>query len=333
MNIFPAQYSTLSSLALKDFIVEKYGFQNVDCRLLVRNVSDTYILEGDGLKYILKIYRTTYRSLDEIKGEVELLNILKKEGVPVAYPIADLSGNQIQQFQAAEGIRYGVLFSFAQDKVIPIPNDEQLRIIGRNVAFMHNITSTCKLQHQRIVYDINSTLKQPLEIIKQRFTDMPQEYAFLKDLADKVITESDHFDTSVFSYGYCHYDLLPKNFHFDDHDNITFFDFDWMGEGFLVNDLMTFFVQLFFLVTLNAINREEADRMFSVFIEGYREKRTITENELKLTPYLGVMFWMYAFRFYEENYDDFSNTFLTPRFIKERVKLIKTWVEWYCKFS
>jgi Ser/Thr protein kinase RdoA (MazF antagonist) len=333
MNIFPAQYSTLSAVALKDFIAEKYGFQNIECRLLVRNVSDTYILEENGLKYILKIYRTTYRSLDEIQGEVELLNILKNEGAPVSYPIADLSGIQIQQFRAAEGIRYGVVFSFAQGKVVPVPNDKQLQIIGRNVALMHNITSTCKLRHQRMIYNVDTTLKQSLVIIKQRFAGMPEEYDFLKDLTDKVITESEHFDSSGFGYGYCHYDLLPKNFHFDDHDSITFFDFDWLGEGFLANDLMTFFVQLFFLASLNAISRDEADRMFSVFIEGYREKRTLTDDELKMIPYLGVMFWMYAFRFYEENYDDFSNTFLTPRFIKERVKLIKTWAEWYCKFS
>ncbi len=45
MNLFPTQYSTLSATALGDHIQNKYGFKNLVCRLLVRNVSDTYILE------------------------------------------------------------------------------------------------------------------------------------------------------------------------------------------------------------------------------------------------------------------------------------------------
>jgi Ser/Thr protein kinase RdoA (MazF antagonist) len=113
MTIFPTQYSTLSSAALKDHLEKQYGFQNMACRLLIRNVSDTYILEGAGVKYIFKIYRDNYRKLDEIAAEVELLNILKAGEARVAYPIADLQDKFIQQFQAAESIRNGVLFCFA----------------------------------------------------------------------------------------------------------------------------------------------------------------------------------------------------------------------------
>jgi len=35
-------------------------------------------------------------------------------------------------------------------------------------------------------------------------------------------------DVSAFSTGYCHFDFLPKNFHFDG-DSVTFFDFDFMA--------------------------------------------------------------------------------------------------------
>ncbi len=332
MERFPAQYSTLSASALKDYIQKQYGFGNLSCQLLVKNVSDTYILTHDREQYILKIYRRYYRTLDEIQGETELINILKLGGVPVSYPIIDLSGDYIQQFHAIEGIRYGILFSFAKGKVIFNPKDKQLNIIGRNIALMHNITSVCELQHNRIVYDEDSTLKKPLEIIKSRFAGLKQEYDCLQNLAQQVIERLKQFDTSGFSYGYCHYDLLPKNFHFDDNNNITFFDFDWAGKGFLVNDLMTFFIQLFFLVHFNAISKEEADEKMKTVVAGYREVRNLTTQELEMIPYLGVMFWIYAFGFYEENYDDFGIMFLTPKFIKERVALIKKWAEWYCKF-
>ena len=246
----------------------------ITCRLLTKNVSDTYLLQDADTKYILKVYRHGYRPLEEIKGEAELLNILKDGGVPVSYPVKDLSGNEIRSFNAAEGIRYGILFSFAIGKVALIPNDDQLRITGRNIAAMHNIMSACILQHERPVYDIYTTLERPLKLIADRFAGMPDQYAFLQDLADKVIKKLKQFDISGFSYGYCHYDLLPKNFHFDENNRITFFDFDWAGKGFLVNDLMTFYVQLFFLIHFQALTREEADACaHSMLLASYREQR------------------------------------------------------------
>ncbi|HZY36743.1 MAG TPA: phosphotransferase [Mucilaginibacter sp.] len=333
MHQFSAQYSTLSAIVLNDFIKHAYGFKQLTCRLLAKNVSDTYLLEDEESKYILKIYRHNYRPFDEIKGEAELLNILKDSGVSVSYPLKDLSGNEIQQFDAAEGIRYGILFTYASGEVVTIPDDDQLCIIGRTIAAMHDITSTCQLQYERPVYDVYSTLEKPLELVAGRFAGLPDQYAFLQDISAKVIKKLKQFDTSGFSYGYCHYDLLPKNFHFDDDNRITFFDFDWAGKGFLMNDLMTFRVQLAFLIHYQMMTTEEADRCFAVLIAAYREKRHVSDVELQIIPYLGVMFFMYGFRFYEENFDDFSIAFLTPRFIKDRVELIKKWGDWYCDFD
>jgi hypothetical protein len=55
MSIFPTQYSTLNASALGIYIAEKYGFTDLSCRLLIRNVSDTYILQDANDRYILKI--------------------------------------------------------------------------------------------------------------------------------------------------------------------------------------------------------------------------------------------------------------------------------------
>ncbi|WCT11630.1 phosphotransferase [Mucilaginibacter jinjuensis] len=332
MKTFPAQYSTLAASALKEHIEEVYGFRGLTCRLLVHNVSDTYILESEQAKYIFKVYRKDYRTLNEIKGEVELLNILKDNSIPVSYPLTDLAGKQIQYFKAIEGMRYGVLFTFATGKVVLNPDDEQLKIIGRTMALMHHATSTCKLKHERIIYDIYSTVRGPLKLIRSRFEDLSQEYTYLQDLGAKVVAKLDEYDLTRFSYGYCHYDLLPKNFHFDDDNNITIFDFDWAGKALLVNDVMTFMVQLFFMARHQMITKEEADHKLKILIEAYRENRSLSDPEIELIPYLGIMYWIHAFGFYEANYDDFAITFFTPRFIKERVELIKVWVEWYCKF-
>jgi len=106
MQIFPAQYSTLSAIALQDFLSKQYNLGEISCKLLMHNVSDTYLIRGLDQQFIFKIYRDAHRKADEIRAEVELLTILKNEEVSVAYPIANVEGDMLQAFNAAEGTRY-----------------------------------------------------------------------------------------------------------------------------------------------------------------------------------------------------------------------------------
>lgn len=329
MNIFPAQYSTLSSAALKSFLSGKYGLGEISCKLLIRNVSDTYILENSSSKYVFKIYRDAHRKWDEIKAEVELLNILDESGASVSYPFKDLYGEQLQEFNAAEGTRYGVLFSFAQGKVVYNLNDEQLAIIGREMATVHNITAELKLSHSRKYYDIDTTILRPLITIEPAFENLKDEFRYLADTATKVMKAFDKFDLSNFSYGYCHYDFLPKNFHFDKDNKLTFFDFDFAGEGYLANDIVSFYIHYFLEVNAGKMSREEAERCFLVFIAAYRETRNLSDEEIKAIGCLGFAFWIFYFGFHYENFDDWSNIFFNDNFIKSRVALIKKWVDWF----
>ncbi|WP_419700911.1 phosphotransferase enzyme family protein [Mucilaginibacter sp. NFX135] len=332
MTPFPAQYSTLSAPALKDYIATAYGINLINCKYLLRGVSDTYVLEAADSKYILKIYRDPHRSLSEIQGEVELLNMLKEYGANVSYPLVDIFGGQIQKFDAAEGSRYGIVLSYAGGKPVLDLSDEQLKTVGREMATVHNITSVVKLNYKRKAYTTDSTLIQPLKTLKPAFAELPGEYIYLKETVMQVIRKLNTFDTEKFSYGYCQYDFLPKNFHFDDNGGITFFDFDFAGQGHLANDLMSFFVHFFMHVFTGKLTDEEADRMYQVFIAAYREVRPVSDQEIKAIPYLGVGFWIFYLGFQYENFDDWSNPFFGPKFIKDRVSLIKVWVDKYCEF-
>jgi len=326
MNIFPAQYSTLSSAALKDSLEKSYLFKGMTCRLLIRNVSDTYILENSSSKYIFKIYRDAHRKLEEIKGEVELLNILARKGAKVSYPIKDRNGEQIQMFNAAEGIRYGVLFTYARGRVVNDMNAEQLDTLGREMAVIHNITSAIDLKYHRKGYSIDTTITQPLKTIKPAFNELEPEYAYLINTADKVIAKLGQFNLSGFSYGYCHYDFLPKNFHFSEDGDITFFDFDFAGKGYLANDITTFYIHYFLEVNFNKITQGGADNAFNVFLESYRKVRPLADDEIKAIPYLGFAFWVFYLGFQYENFDDWSNIFFGNKFLKDRVALIKKWM-------
>lgn len=333
MSIFPTQYSVLSAAALNNFLQHRYGFSNTTtCRLLIHNVSDTYVIESAGEKYIFKIYRDAHRKLDEIKGEAELLAILKNKGAKVSYPISDLEENLIQNFNAAEGTRYGILFSWAQGNPVYVLSNDQLKLLGQEMAVLHNITATVTLKYPRKPYNIETMLTGPIKTIKPAFDGLEEDYAYLQEAVTKVALWMQEADTSGFSYGYCQYDFLPKNFHFSDDGGITFFDFDFAGQGYLVNDLASFYIHYFLEVYYGKITQEEADRAFGVFIDGYSKMRPVSKAELEAIPYFGFAFWIFYFGFHYENFDDWSNLFFTPRFIKDRVTLIKKWESWYIKY-
>ena len=79
------------------------------------------------------------------------------------------------------------------------------------------------------------------------------------------------------------------------------------------------------------IPKEEADKAFAVFVNGYREVRVLSDEELAAIPYFGFSFWIFYMGFHFENFDDWSNIFFGPKFLKDRTALIKKWVDWYVK--
>lgn len=172
-------------------------------------------------------------------------------------------------------------------------------------------------------------LTSPLERIRLAFVDLEPEYQYLTETAGLVKNKIAALALESFGYGYCHYDFLPKNFHFNPKNEITFFDFDFAGQGYLVSDLASVYAHFFLLVLQQKIDQQEADRSFAVFIEAYRSVRTLSEDELNAIPLFGFCWWIFYFGFHYDNFEDWSNFFFGPKFIKERVSLIKKWVDWY----
>lgn len=326
MEIFPTQYSTLSSGALNTKLAENYGLTDTTCRLLIRNVSDTYVLENAADKYIFKIYRDAHRKLDEIKGEIELLTILFKNGAKVSRPIPDKNGEILQVFNAAEGTRYGVMFSWAKGQPVYSMSENQLETVGKEMAIIHNITSSIRLSYHRKSYSVDTAIIRPLDVVAPAFTELPEEYDYLKRTAAEVIMKYNQFP-SGFSYGYCHFDFLPKNFHFTNIDELTFFDFDFIGEGFLAYDITSFFIHFFMEFIQGKITQQEGRHAFQTFVTGYRKIQSLSDEEIKAIPYLGFGFWIFYLGFQYENFDDWSNLFWGPKFLKDRVALIKKWME------
>ena len=165
--VFPATYSTLSPLALAALITKQYGLANVGCEFLLRGVGDTYRIESSSGRYIFRVYRSSHRNQDQIRTEVDLLLTLRRSGVSVAYPIPDLSGEHLQALAAAEGLRSGVLFSYAPGRSESVLKEGQLRSLGHEMARFHTVSSgfqrVAGVTDGRWRFDLETTLFRPLE--------------------------------------------------------------------------------------------------------------------------------------------------------------------------
>ena len=319
--IFPTVYSTLCPDALSLLISGKYGLKNVQSKLLVRGVGDTYLIETAENRFILRIYRSSHRSLAQIEEEVALLLALKKAGVSVSYPVSDLSMEVIQRVNAAEGNRYAVLFSYAPGKVERILNEEQLYALGNEMACFHNVSSNFPIGDSRWSFDFETTVLNPLENLKSVFTENSEDYDWLQNKVEHIQNKLAQIDTSGFSKGYCHFDFFTKNFHFEN-NSVTFFDFDFMGNGWLVNDLMTFWQSLTLDVYTGRMEAEAAGKAFDTFLKGYREYRSVSEQELAIIPYLSFGYWLFYMNFHT-THDQFY-VFSQPAHVKLYVGILKT---------
>lgn len=329
MSIFPTQYSTLAAPALGDFVASQYGLEGISCKFLLRGVSDTYKVEGPAGRYILKIYRDAHRSLDEIKGEIELLNLLRAGGARVSYPIADLKGQQTQRFEAAEGIRHGVLFSYAEGKPMFKPTNKQIVTTAREMARVHDLAASITLQYPRKPYNNETLLLRPIEMLAPAFHELPDEYRYIRNMAQAVMDKLASLHATAFPSGYCHFDFMPKNFHFDENDQLTFFDFDFAGHGALANDVMSYWVHFALNSVLGRGTRAENDQAFNLFIESYRQHRPFSDVETEAIPYLNFCFWIFYLGFHYENFDDFSTHFFNTGFLRERIALVRKIMDAY----
>ena len=324
---FPASYATLSADALAILISEKYPVRCTGCSLIVRGVGDTYMADTTDGPLILRIYRADQRDLLQITEESDVLLAFHTSGISVSHPVADNYGAYIQHIHSIDGTRHAVLFTYAAGRSVQTFKNAQLFNLGSEMARMHNVSTLLPVTGSRWNYDLATTLFSPLEILKTAFAEDADTYAWLLQAAKQVERKMATLNTPVFSKGYCHYDMLAKNFHFDDDNKVTFFDFDFMGTGWLINDVMTFWTQLCIDVLFGRITQEVADQSYQVFLDGYRVHHLLSKDELVAVPYLSLGFWLFYSAFHT-THDQFYS-FIHPSQLKHRFTFVKKLMEKY----
>jgi len=319
MTTFPVTASTISAKELGEFAKTKYGLNNnFNCKLFRTGMNHTYFLSNNETKYVLRVYSHNWRSKSEIIEEIELLKLLSENNLSVSFPIKDKKGDFIQEINAPEGVRYVVLFSFAQGGKIRFMDNETCFEIGSLMAKIHNLTLNKTID--RVSYNKKSLIEIPYEQLKQFFSEKLPEMEFIKEFG-KSFQNSDFDNTQN---GIVHMDIWYDNMAVTDEREITIFDFDFCGNGCQILDVGYFCKQLFFIES----DKKQYELKVQSFLKGYQEIKGLSDKELKLLPKAGACIFIFYLGIQAQRFD-WSNIFLSENYLKMFVGRIKSWIEYY----
>ncbi|GEM50252.1 hypothetical protein EB1_00420 [Empedobacter brevis NBRC 14943 = ATCC 43319] len=323
MKTFPVIASTLSQTELGEFINEKYQLKDhFNCKLFRTGVNHTYFLSNVNTKYVVRVYCHNWRTKAEIQEELDLLNSLKKYNLSVSTPIPDKNGNLIQEILAPEGLRYVVLFTFAEGEKMRFMTNETCFAVGSMMAKIHNVTATKKIN--RINYNSDVLLYKAYEKLNLFFSENLDEMIYLKQISSKIAKRFKKIHLSEHQKGIVHLDIWYDNLSVNKENEITIFDFDNCGNGSLILDIGYFCKQLFFIET----DKNKYETKVESFLNGYKKERNLSGKELDLIPESGASIFVFYLGVQAQRFD-WSNIFLTENYLKMFVGRIKNWLDYY----
>jgi Ser/Thr protein kinase RdoA (MazF antagonist) len=321
MTSFPVSSSILSATHLAAFVQSRYQLSvNTTCTLLKAGVNHSYLITDADDKFIFRVYSLNWRSLTDIEEEIKLLNSLKEQGIPVSYPV----NNSIQELDAPEGKRYGVLFSYAPgEKMLSYPTAIHFKV-GETMAQMHLINHN---QHiNRVTYNAQILLEEAVAHIQPYINNSSDEFIFLEKAKRYMISQFEVLSTSTLRKGIVHLDIWYDNMHFDSNGDISIFDFDFCGNGWLCLDIG------YYMLQLHKIEKDENEYQLKLksFLDGYNSITPVSEEEMNAVPVLGLSVFIFFLGVQCNRYENWSNIFLNEIYIKMFINLlIKRWYNYH----
>jgi Ser/Thr protein kinase RdoA (MazF antagonist) len=317
MPHFPVISSNLSTSHLALFIQEKYNFgKNTTCHLLKAGINHTYLVKDGNNKFIFRIYSLNWRTETEILEEIRLLNLLKQHNISISFPIFDKNDNYIQILNAPEGERFVVMFSFAEGEKLLSFSEETHFKIGELIAQFHQITQNLTLE--RVDYTPQALLVDSLKQLEKFLANDTEEMAFMKQTQQYLLDEFSKANIAAIRQGIVHLDIWFDNLNVTKDNQITVFDFDFCGNGWLCMDIA------YYILQIHSTEKDEkvCQSKMKSFLAGYESITKINDEEKRILPMLGVSLYFFYIGIQCQRFDNWSNTFLNEMYLKRFINLL-----------
>lgn len=320
MNTFPVARSILNAKELGDYIISQYDLdKSTSCSLFRTGMNHTYMLTGKSSKHVLRLYCHNWRTKQEIEEEISLLLSLKEKRLNISYPVPDTNGNCIQEINAPEGIRYAVVFSFAEGGKVRFIDEDNCFYIGTIMGKFHQATKS--KTYNRINYNTQTLTELPYQYANTYFHDELPEMQYLKALSNDI---KQLFEQIPLEQGVVHLDMWYDNMAITNENEVTVFDFDFFGNGPLILDVAYFCKHLFIIEP----NKKVYSKKAQAFINGYQSINPLSQQELDIIPHAAAAVFTFYLGVQSQRFD-WSNIFLSENYLKMYVGRIQSWMEYH----
>jgi len=307
-------YSRLSSESILQLLIQHYELSNpVTCQYYVFGLHDNYLIESDNKKYIFRIYRNDWRTEQQVKFELELLNYLGNVSANVATPIQNKSSELSFEITTPEGNRIAALFNYAKGNAVENITIEQSTLLGVSVAKLHELSNQFKTDYKRPILDMDYLVDRSLGIIKPFISN--EQMIYLRSIQTSLNKNTVSLNKTSTDYGICIGDVNLSNFHITDKNCITHFDFDQCGYGYRVFDIAKFYSTLH--------SYDSKSEIKTAFIQGYQQIRILTELEYSKIAYLEIASIIWVLSIHVSNVNKIGYQYLEKPFWDKRMKLIE----------
>lgn len=284
-----------SARVLLPLLRDAYGLgAGAHCEFLVSGLHHNYRIEDDGITRVCRVYRRAWRSHNDALFELEVLDQLRHQHCPVAYPIRTLDGQLAIEGDTPQGRVTMALFSYAEGAP---PGDRitvaQSARLGRALAGLHQAMSPVTTPHRRRPRDLAWLIDASLNALAPVLD--PPDHAELTADSRAIRAQMPDLPARPPYFGLIHGDVNLKNVHFAG-DALTFIDFDDCGPGWYAYDIGKFF---------HASDRlPAAPAVQAALLEAYRSERPLSAGELASIPYFTAVaqLWVMAVHAYNAEY-------------------------------
>ncbi len=316
---FPVANSVLLPEALASDVVPAFGVGRVDrVRFHQGGFNDTYRVEAaNGSVYFLRVYRRGWRTREDALYELDVLDHLRRKGIPVAYPIAKPGGSFLHEVDAPEGTRFVALFALARGRELSYAEDPvpPARAYGNAVAAMHNALGDFASGHCRFQIDLEHLIDRPLAHVEPILSPRVRDWEYFARFAEAVKHAIHALPEAELERGVCHGDLQGYHANVDEDGVLTFYDFDGGGFGYRAYDLAVF--------RWCARLQGQEDARWAPFLSAYRAVRAVGDLDLAAVPLFVCARHIWHMGVHAENAWHWGYSGLDDEYYTRRIKALR----------
>ncbi|NEU04851.1 phosphotransferase enzyme family protein [Clostridium senegalense] len=264
---------------------KRFGINIGELKLIGNNQNFVYEYMKQNKSYILRITHSSHRKEKLIKGELDWILYLVKNGVSASKPIYSIQGNLTERIDVDDSYFIVTSFEKAPGEKIGYPkcisNDELFERCGRLTGKIHFLSK----KYRPSVKEIKRHEWTENYYLQNINKYIPTEQSKVYESCEAIVNKINKFSRDSNSFGIIHGDINVGNIMLYD-DIINIFDFDECQYSWFVEDIA---VQLFYIIYVfldDSIDERQtqAYRFMKNFMKGYYKENYIEKYWLRQIP-------------------------------------------------